>query len=118
MSSVFSWMRRTRYVCQTEHMPGFFSSQHAPVPLCVQEIVRCMGWTLLPPLIQLLLKKEDKNLPQWLAIFTHLLEVSEAPAICFKAAAPAHFQHGYKTQTQTQTDLLSDSSKNEIELRI
>uniref|UniRef100_A0A3B3DNA0 Glomulin, FKBP associated protein a n=1 Tax=Oryzias melastigma TaxID=30732 RepID=A0A3B3DNA0_ORYME len=39
-----------------------------------QEIVRCMGWTLLPPLIQLLLKKEDKNLPQWLAIFTHLLE--------------------------------------------
>ncbi|XP_063317880.1 glomulin, FKBP associated protein a isoform X1 [Pelmatolapia mariae] len=39
-----------------------------------QEIVRCMGWNLLPPLIQVLLKKEDKNLPQCLAIFNHLLE--------------------------------------------
>ncbi|KAF0047156.1 hypothetical protein F2P81_000789 [Scophthalmus maximus] len=39
-----------------------------------QDIVRSMGWNLLPPLIQVLLKKEDKNLPQCLAIFNHLLE--------------------------------------------
>ncbi|XP_041848567.1 glomulin, FKBP associated protein a [Melanotaenia boesemani] len=39
-----------------------------------QDLVRCMGWNLLPPLIQVLLKKEDKNLPQCLAIFNHLLE--------------------------------------------
>ncbi|XP_071347347.1 glomulin, FKBP associated protein a isoform X2 [Trachinotus anak] len=39
-----------------------------------QDIVRSMGWNLLPPLIQVLLKKEDKNLRQCLAIFNHLLE--------------------------------------------
>ncbi|KAM7400959.1 hypothetical protein PAMA_005248 [Pampus argenteus] len=39
-----------------------------------QDIVRCMGWNLLPPLVQVLLKKEDKNLPHCLAIFNHLLE--------------------------------------------
>ncbi|XP_074543850.1 glomulin, FKBP associated protein a [Halichoeres trimaculatus] len=39
-----------------------------------QDIVRCMGWNLLPPLIQILLKKEDKNLSQSLAIFKHLLQ--------------------------------------------
>ncbi|KAM9719740.1 glomulin, FKBP associated protein a [Menidia menidia] len=39
-----------------------------------RDIVRCMGWNLLPPLIQVLLKKEHKNLPQCLAIFNHLLE--------------------------------------------
>ncbi|XP_060899434.1 glomulin, FKBP associated protein a [Labrus mixtus] len=39
-----------------------------------QDIVRCMGWNLLPPLIQVLLKKEDKNLPACLAIFNHLLQ--------------------------------------------
>lgn len=39
-----------------------------------QDIVRCMGWNLLPPLIQVLLKKEDKNLSQCLAIFKHLLQ--------------------------------------------
>ncbi|MEQ2157690.1 hypothetical protein GOODEAATRI_004286 [Goodea atripinnis] len=39
-----------------------------------QNIVRSMGWNLLPPLIQVLLKKEDKNLPQCLSIFNHLLE--------------------------------------------
>nr|XP_020471707.1 glomulin [Monopterus albus]XP_020471708.1 glomulin [Monopterus albus]XP_020471709.1 glomulin [Monopterus albus]XP_020471710.1 glomulin [Monopterus albus] len=39
-----------------------------------QDIVRCMGWNLLPPLIQILLKKEDKNRPHCLAIFNHLLE--------------------------------------------
>ncbi|XP_022610809.1 glomulin-like [Seriola dumerili] len=39
-----------------------------------QEIVRSMGWNLLPPLIQVLLKKDNKNLPQCLAIFNHLLE--------------------------------------------
>ncbi|XP_061775844.1 glomulin, FKBP associated protein a [Nerophis ophidion] len=38
------------------------------------DIVRCMGWNLLPPLVQVLLKKEDKNLLQCLAIFNHLLE--------------------------------------------
>ncbi|XP_044076276.1 glomulin, FKBP associated protein a [Siniperca chuatsi] len=39
-----------------------------------QDIVRCMGWNLLPPLIQVLLKKEDKNLSQCLAVFNHLLQ--------------------------------------------
>lgn len=39
-----------------------------------QNIVRCMGWNLLPPLIQVLLRKEDKNLSQCLAIFKHLLQ--------------------------------------------
>lgn len=39
-----------------------------------QDIVRCMGWNLLPPLIQVLLKKEDKNVSQCLAIFNHLLQ--------------------------------------------
>ncbi|CAJ1071878.1 glomulin%2C FKBP associated protein a isoform X1 [Xyrichtys novacula] len=39
-----------------------------------QDIVRSMGWNLLPPLIQVLLKKEDKNLPQCLAILNHLLQ--------------------------------------------
>ncbi|KAM6948759.1 glomulin, FKBP associated protein a [Aplochiton taeniatus] len=40
-----------------------------------KNIVRCMGWNLLGPLFQILLKKEHKNLPQCLAIFNHLLEV-------------------------------------------
>ncbi|XP_070775209.1 glomulin, FKBP associated protein a [Enoplosus armatus] len=39
-----------------------------------QDIVRCLGWNLLPPLIQVLLKKEDKNLSPCLAIFNHLLQ--------------------------------------------
>uniref|UniRef100_A0A8C9YG96 Glomulin, FKBP associated protein a n=1 Tax=Sander lucioperca TaxID=283035 RepID=A0A8C9YG96_SANLU len=39
-----------------------------------QDIVRCMGWNLLPPLIQVLLKKEDKKFSQCLAIFNHLLQ--------------------------------------------
>ncbi|CAB1317766.1 unnamed protein product [Coregonus sp. 'balchen'] len=34
-----------------------------------------MGWNLLGPLVQILLKKEEKNLPHCLAILTHLLEV-------------------------------------------
>ncbi|XP_020772927.1 glomulin, FKBP associated protein a isoform X2 [Boleophthalmus pectinirostris] len=42
-----------------------------------QEIVRCMGWNLLPPLIQVLLKKEDKDLPHCLAIFNHLIELCQ-----------------------------------------
>lgn len=40
-----------------------------------QDVVRCMGWNLLPPLIQVLLKRENKDLPHCLAIFNHLLEV-------------------------------------------
>uniref|UniRef100_A0A3Q2CFK0 Glomulin, FKBP associated protein b n=1 Tax=Cyprinodon variegatus TaxID=28743 RepID=A0A3Q2CFK0_CYPVA len=44
-----------------------------------QNVVRSMGWNLLPPLIQVLLKKEEQHLPQCLAIFNHLLEVCEAP---------------------------------------
>ncbi|XP_026168640.1 glomulin, FKBP associated protein a isoform X2 [Mastacembelus armatus] len=39
-----------------------------------QDIVRCLGWNLLPSLIKVLLKKEEKSLPQCLAIFNHLLE--------------------------------------------
>lgn len=34
-----------------------------------------MGWNLLGPLVQILLKKEDKNLPHCHAILSHLLEV-------------------------------------------
>ncbi|XP_068504791.1 glomulin, FKBP associated protein a isoform X2 [Syngnathus scovelli] len=33
-----------------------------------------MGWNLLPPLIQVLLKKDDKNVLHCLAIFNHLIE--------------------------------------------
>uniref|UniRef100_A0A8C6U3A5 Glomulin, FKBP associated protein a n=1 Tax=Neogobius melanostomus TaxID=47308 RepID=A0A8C6U3A5_9GOBI len=40
-----------------------------------QDIVRCMGWNLLPPLVQVLLKKESKDLPHCLAIFNYVLEV-------------------------------------------
>ncbi|XP_074506867.1 glomulin, FKBP associated protein a [Sebastes fasciatus] len=39
-----------------------------------QDIVRCMGWNLLPPLIQVLLKKENEKFSQCLAIFNHLLQ--------------------------------------------
>ncbi|XP_051261872.1 glomulin, FKBP associated protein a isoform X2 [Dicentrarchus labrax] len=39
-----------------------------------QDIVRSMGWNLLPPLIQVLLKKEDKNLSHCLAVFNHLIK--------------------------------------------
>nr|XP_061795798.1 glomulin-like [Nerophis lumbriciformis] len=39
-----------------------------------QDTVRFMGWNLLHPLVQVLMKKEDKNLPHCLAIFNHLLE--------------------------------------------
>ncbi|XP_017286258.1 glomulin, FKBP associated protein a [Kryptolebias marmoratus] len=39
-----------------------------------QNMVRSLGWNLLPPLVQVLLKEEDKNLPQCLAIFNHLIE--------------------------------------------
>ncbi|KAJ8406314.1 hypothetical protein AAFF_G00305450 [Aldrovandia affinis] len=41
-------------------------------------IVRSMGWNLLGPLVQVLLKKEEKSLPHCLAILTHLLEVCSA----------------------------------------
>ncbi|XP_073772342.1 glomulin, FKBP associated protein a isoform X1 [Danio rerio] len=40
-----------------------------------QNIVRCMGWNLLGPLVKMLLKKEDKTLPHCHAILLHLLEV-------------------------------------------
>ncbi|XP_076838140.1 glomulin, FKBP associated protein a isoform X2 [Brachyhypopomus gauderio] len=40
-----------------------------------KNIIRCMGWNLLEPLVKVLLKKEDKNLPHCHAILTHLLEV-------------------------------------------
>ncbi|XP_029930562.1 glomulin, FKBP associated protein a [Myripristis murdjan] len=40
-----------------------------------KDIVRCMGWNLLPPLVQVLLRKDDRSLPHCLAIFSHLLEV-------------------------------------------
>ncbi|KAF4117046.1 glomulin, FKBP associated protein a [Onychostoma macrolepis] len=40
-----------------------------------KNIVRCMGWNLLGPLVQILLKKEDRNLPHCHAILSHLLEV-------------------------------------------
>ncbi|XP_036410423.1 glomulin, FKBP associated protein a [Megalops cyprinoides] len=41
-------------------------------------IVRSMGWNLLGPLVQVLLKKEEKSLPHCLAILTHILEVCSA----------------------------------------
>ncbi|XP_052404136.1 glomulin, FKBP associated protein a [Carassius gibelio] len=40
-----------------------------------KNIVRCMGWNLLGPIVQILLKKEDRNLHHCHAILTHLLEV-------------------------------------------
>ncbi|CAB1325910.1 unnamed protein product [Coregonus sp. 'balchen'] len=48
---------------------------HVDQVLHHQNIVRCMGWNLLGPLFQILLKKEDKNLNHCLAILTHILEV-------------------------------------------
>ncbi|XP_028328692.1 glomulin, FKBP associated protein a [Gouania willdenowi] len=39
-----------------------------------QDIVQSMGWNLLPPLVRVLLNKEDQQLPQCVAIFNHLLE--------------------------------------------
>ncbi|TNN69833.1 Glomulin [Liparis tanakae] len=39
-----------------------------------QDIVRCMGWNLLPPLVQVLLKKQDAKISPCLAIFRHLLQ--------------------------------------------
>ncbi|KAM3604943.1 uncharacterized protein V6R79_018400 [Siganus canaliculatus] len=39
-----------------------------------QDIIRCMGWNLLPPLIQVLMKKEDTDLSPCLSIFNHLLQ--------------------------------------------
>uniref|UniRef100_A0A8C3G3Z1 Glomulin, FKBP associated protein a n=1 Tax=Cyclopterus lumpus TaxID=8103 RepID=A0A8C3G3Z1_CYCLU len=39
-----------------------------------QDIVRCMGWNLLPSLIQVLLKKQDSKISPCLAIFRHLLQ--------------------------------------------
>uniref|UniRef100_A0A3B5LP24 Glomulin, FKBP associated protein a n=1 Tax=Xiphophorus couchianus TaxID=32473 RepID=A0A3B5LP24_9TELE len=53
---------------------------HSPQVLSIvldeknQSVVRSMGWNLLPPLVQVLLRKDDKHLPQCLAIFNHLLE--------------------------------------------
>ncbi|CAL8346097.1 unnamed protein product [Merluccius merluccius] len=40
-----------------------------------QDMVRCMGWNLLPPLVQVLLKQEAKNRPHCQAILKHLLKV-------------------------------------------
>ncbi|XP_051556412.1 glomulin-like [Myxocyprinus asiaticus] len=40
-----------------------------------KNVVRCMGWNLLGPLVQILLKKEDRNLPHCHAILSYLLEV-------------------------------------------
>ncbi|KAB5535924.1 hypothetical protein PHYPO_G00123490 [Pangasianodon hypophthalmus] len=40
-----------------------------------KNIVRCMGWNLLEPLVKVLLKKEEKNLHHCQAIFSHLLQV-------------------------------------------
>lgn len=40
-----------------------------------KNIVRCMGWNLLGPLVQILLKKEDRNLPHCHAILSHVLKV-------------------------------------------
>lgn len=68
-------------ILDEKNQVGSFSTQMFPETdkvfpfLPVQDIVRCMGWNLLPPVIQVLLKKEDKNLNQCLAIFNHLLEV-------------------------------------------
>lgn len=37
--------------------------------------MRCLGWNLLPPLIKIFLKKEDKSLKECLSIFDYLLKV-------------------------------------------
>ncbi|XP_022534321.1 glomulin, FKBP associated protein a isoform X1 [Astyanax mexicanus] len=39
-----------------------------------KDIVRCMGWNLLEPIVKVLLSKEDRNLPHCHAILTHLLQ--------------------------------------------
>ncbi|XP_018586324.1 glomulin, FKBP associated protein a isoform X1 [Scleropages formosus] len=40
-----------------------------------KNIVRAMGWSLLGPLVKVLIEKEEESLPHCLAIFTHILEV-------------------------------------------
>ncbi|TRY87519.1 hypothetical protein DNTS_007083 [Danionella cerebrum] len=40
-----------------------------------KNLVRCMGWNLLGPVVKILLNKEDKNLPHCHAILSCLLEV-------------------------------------------
>ncbi|KAG5286875.1 hypothetical protein AALO_G00019720 [Alosa alosa] len=40
-----------------------------------KNIVRCMGWNLVGPLVQVRLKNEENNLPHSHAILTHLLEI-------------------------------------------
>ncbi|XP_053507444.1 glomulin, FKBP associated protein a isoform X1 [Ictalurus furcatus] len=40
-----------------------------------KNIVSCMGWNLLEPLVKVLLKKEERNLHHCQAIFSHLLQV-------------------------------------------
>lgn len=39
-----------------------------------KDVVRCMGWNLLEPIVKVLLSKEDRNLPHCHAILTHLLQ--------------------------------------------
>uniref|UniRef100_A0A3Q3IFR2 Glomulin, FKBP associated protein a n=1 Tax=Monopterus albus TaxID=43700 RepID=A0A3Q3IFR2_MONAL len=69
-----------------------------------QDIVRCMGWNLLPPLIQILLKKEDKNRPHCLAIFNHLLEV------CSSTCRPKELLIGLLEQLeQDDPDTIAES---------
>uniref|UniRef100_A0A8P4GT95 Glomulin, FKBP associated protein a n=1 Tax=Dicentrarchus labrax TaxID=13489 RepID=A0A8P4GT95_DICLA len=59
-----------------------------------QDIVRSMGWNLLPPLIQVLLKKEDKNLSHCLAVFNHLIKV------CSSARQPKELLIGLLEQLE------------------
>ncbi|KAL4608317.1 glomulin isoform X1 [Arapaima gigas] len=40
-----------------------------------KSFVRSMGWSLLGPLVKVLIKKEEESLPHCLAIFTHIVEV-------------------------------------------
>ncbi|KAJ3595532.1 hypothetical protein NHX12_004835 [Muraenolepis orangiensis] len=48
---------------------------HSAQVLSILDMVRCMGWNLLPPLVQLLLKQEVKNRTPCQAILKLLLKV-------------------------------------------
>lgn len=73
-SSASSWMKRIRYDHQ-EMLLILATVLPDLAGISVQNLVRSLGWNLLPPLVQVLRKKEDEHLPQCLAIFNHLIKV-------------------------------------------
>ncbi|MCI4391032.1 hypothetical protein PGIGA_G00129620 [Pangasianodon gigas] len=85
-------VQRCQLVQDENYSPADFDLFHVVGKSCIEQghsahvlsviidernknIVRCMGWNLLEPLVKVLLKKEEKNLHHCQAIFSHLLQV-------------------------------------------